>query len=126
MLPNSMKEARKVGHYFRFEPLKQCSALEFALKHGADLSLTKYIATAAPPRERQKDDLQNKPCAVFLCDQEGRQTHGRIACSSSATFGLYLHALAVTLCQFLSIRPSKGEVGECAPLQTSRQREDQT
>ena len=76
--PGSLKQARQAAHYFRFEPLKHCSALEFSLNHGAGLSLNTYLPAAAPPRQRNMHDLVQKPCAIFLCDQESKQTLGII------------------------------------------------
>ena len=72
-MPGSLKEARKASHYFRFEPLKECSALEFALNHGAELTLSCYTAAPEPPREKEPGDLLKKPSLVFLCDQEAKQ-----------------------------------------------------
>ena len=73
MKPGSAKEARRLGKFFRFEPVKHVNSVQNALKQGANLSLDSYLPLPEPPRAPQPGDLTAKGAVIFLSDQESRK-----------------------------------------------------
>ena len=71
--PGSAKEARKLGRFFRFEPVKYVNSVQNALIQGAGLSLDRYLPAPEPPKDAQPHDLKAKGCVTFLSDQESRK-----------------------------------------------------
>ena len=71
--PGSLKEARKLSRFFKYEPLKFIQAVCNAVQQGSGISLDQFLPHASPPAQPGLRDLESKGACVFLGDQEKKQ-----------------------------------------------------
>ena len=104
--PGSLKEARKLSKFFKYEPLKFVQALCNSLLQGSGFNLDSQLLRASPPSQPQLRDLESKGACVFLGDQEKKQPLTR------TSFGMLAGPLCTCACLYIA----KGQVRAFADL----------